>query len=65
MPEALDRVAVLRSLVDVPIQVDGGVGETNARSLHDAGARLLVCGSAVFGDPSPGAAYGRIAAAFA
>jgi len=63
MPEALGRVTELRDLVDVPIQVDGGVGEQNARAVHEAGARLLVCGSAIFGDPDPGDAYARIAAA--
>jgi ribulose-phosphate 3-epimerase len=61
MPEALGRVAELATLVDVPIQVDGGVGEGNASALRQAGARLLVCGSAVFaGDPA--ANYARIAA---
>jgi ribulose-phosphate 3-epimerase len=64
MPEALARVAELRGLVGVPIQVDGGVGESNARDLRDAGASLLVCGSAVFADPDPGEAYRRIAATF-
>jgi ribulose-phosphate 3-epimerase len=63
MPQALDRIAELRRLVEVPIQVDGGVGETNARALHDAGARLLVCGSALFADASPAGAYERIVAA--
>ena len=62
MPEALARVADLRTLVDAPIQVDGGVGEANAGNLRDAGASLLVCGSAVFADPEPGEAYRRIAA---
>jgi ribulose-phosphate 3-epimerase len=62
MPEALGRVAEVRTLVDVPIQVDGGVGEANARSLREAGARLLVCGSAVFGG-DPAANYTRIVAA--
>ncbi len=63
MPEALERIAELRDLVDVPIQVDGGVGETNARALREAGARLLVVGTAIFGDSDPASAYGRIAAA--
>jgi ribulose-phosphate 3-epimerase len=63
MPEAYDRIAELAGLVDVPIQVDGGVGEANARAVRDAGARLLVAGSAVFADPDPAAAYGRIRAA--
>jgi ribulose-phosphate 3-epimerase len=62
MPEALGRIADVRTLVDVPIQVDGGVGEANARSLREAGARLLVCFSAVFA-VDPAANYGRIVAA--
>jgi ribulose-phosphate 3-epimerase len=62
MPEAFARIAELRRLVDVPIQVDGGVGEENAGAIREAGARLLVAGSAVFG-ADPAAAYGRICAA--
>ena len=65
MPEALERIATLASLVDVPIQVDGGVGEGNARALRDAGASLFVAGSAIFGDPDPAAAYARLAATVA
>ena len=61
MPEALERVARLRELVDVPIQVDGGVGAANVRALREAGARLLVAGTSVFGDGDPGAAYRRLA----
>jgi ribulose-phosphate 3-epimerase len=63
MPEALDRIGELASLVDVPIQVDGGLGEDNARVVREAGASLLVAGSAVFGDPSPADAYRRLLAA--
>jgi ribulose-phosphate 3-epimerase len=63
MPEALDRIAELRRLVDVPIQVDGGVGETNARAIREAGASLLVCGSAIFADLDSAGAYERIVAA--
>jgi len=63
MPEALGRIAELRGLVDVPIQVDGGVGEENAAAVREAGASLLVAGSAVFADPDPAAAYLRIRAA--
>lgn len=61
-PEALPRVARLRELVDVPIQVDGGVGEGNLRALRDAGARLLVAGTSVFGSGDPAAAYRHLAA---
>jgi ribulose-phosphate 3-epimerase len=63
MPEALGRIARLAELVSCPIQVDGGVGESNARDVRDAGARLLVAGSAIFADPDPAAAYRRIVTA--
>ena len=65
MPGAFARIEELATLVDIPIQVDGGVGEANAKAVHDAGASLLVAGSAVFADPDPGAAYARIRAAAA
>jgi ribulose-phosphate 3-epimerase len=60
MPAALDRIAELHGLVDVPVQVDGGVGEVNAGAIREAGASLLVCGSAIFADPDPARAYERI-----
>ncbi len=63
MADAFARIALLRELITVPIQVDGGVGESNARETHEAGAALLVAGSAIFADPDPGAAYARIRAA--
>ncbi len=63
MPEALERIAELRRLVDVPIQVDGGIGEENAAAVHAAGASVLVAGSAVFSDRDPAAAYARLVAA--
>ena len=65
MPEALGRISQLRTLVDVPIQVDGGVGEDNVRALRDAGASLFVAGSSVFGANEPAEAYARLAAAAA
>ena len=63
MPEALGRVARLRELVTVPIQVDGGVGEANVRSVRAAGGDLFVGGGAIFGNPDPAGAYRRIRAA--
>ena len=59
MPEALDRIAELRRLLpaDVPVQVDGGVHLANVASVREAGAELLVSGSAVFWGNDPGAAY--------
>ena len=60
MSEALGRIAQVAPLVGVPVQVDGGVGEDNARALREAGASLLVCGSAIFADADPASAYERL-----
>ena len=54
LPRSLDKVRRLRQLVrerglSTLIEVDGGVDATNARSLVEAGADVLVAGSAVFG----------------
>lgn len=59
MPEALERIERLRSLLprDKLIQVDGGVGRENVAVLRRAGADLLVAGTSVFGQPDPAAAY--------
>ena len=65
MSAAYGRIEELATLVEIPIQVDGGVGETNAEAVRAAGAALLVAGSAVFADPDPAGAYVRIAAAAA
>ena len=63
LPESYARIAELAELVDVPIQVDGGVSEDNVAAVRAAGAAVFVAGSAVFADPDPAAAYRRIAAA--
>ena len=65
MPEALDRIRELRALLpdDVHVQVDGGVGPENVVALKEAGADLLVAGSAVFAANDPADAYRRLAAA--
>ena len=42
---------------DLPLQVDGGVGPATASTVVNAGANVLVAGSAVFGHPG-GAAEG-------
>jgi ribulose-phosphate 3-epimerase len=62
IPASYGRIEALTALVEIPIQVDGGVGEANAKAVRDAGATLLVSGNAVFSDPDPAAAYARIAA---
>jgi len=51
MPETIGRVRALKALLpdDVFVQVDGGVGPSNARELYLSGARLLVAGTSIFG----------------
>jgi ribulose-phosphate 3-epimerase len=60
MPEALERVAELVRMVDCPVQVDGGIKHDNARAVYDAGARLLVVGSGIFGYEDLSRAYRRL-----
>jgi ribulose-phosphate 3-epimerase len=59
------KLAQLRSMLPktVGIEVDGGVNASTARSVAEAGANLLVAGTAVFGAADPGAAFQEIAAA--
>jgi ribulose-phosphate 3-epimerase len=59
MPEALGRIERLRSLLPagVRVQVDGGVNGETIRRVRDAGADLLVAGSAIFWRDDPAAAY--------
>jgi ribulose-phosphate 3-epimerase len=59
MPETVDRLARLRSLLpdDVRVQVDGGIDANTARVARDAGADLLVAGSAVFWRDDPADGY--------
>ena len=62
MPDALARIRELRGLLpsDVLIQVDGGVGGDNIRTVHEAGASLLVAGSAIFAQDDLPQAYRRL-----
>ncbi|HEY3054821.1 MAG TPA: ribulose-phosphate 3-epimerase [Thermoanaerobaculia bacterium] len=46
--------------LSVPIEVDGGIDVTTARSVVDAGATILVAGSAIFGKKDRGAAIEAI-----
>ena len=67
MPEALPRIRELRRLLppDVYVQVDGGVGAENIREVRDAGAELLVAGSAVFAHGDLQASYRGLVQALA
>jgi ribulose-phosphate 3-epimerase len=65
MPEALGRIAELRESLPerVHVQVDGGVSAKNVREVREAGANLLVAGSAIFWHDDLGAAYRALAEA--
>ncbi len=45
------------------IEVDGGVTESNAAQLVEAGAEILVAGTAIYGQDDPESAIGRLRAA--
>jgi ribulose-phosphate 3-epimerase len=62
MPEALDRLRALRDSLPegVHLQVDGGITAENIRSVHDAGADLIVSATAIFGTEDLSLAYGRL-----
>ena len=56
--ESLDKIRGIRNMIterglDIDIQVDGGIYLTNVKEVLDAGANIIVAGSAVFnGDPA-------------
>ncbi len=45
------------------IEIDGGINPDNAPLARAAGADVIVAGTAIFGDPDPVAAVGRLRAA--
>lgn len=56
IPRTIEKVALLKQLINqrqakALIEVDGGVNPDNAAALIDAGANILVAGSAVFKSP--------------
>jgi ribulose-phosphate 3-epimerase len=58
IPESLDKIAELRRMIDernlcVDIEVDGGVNPETAKRSIEAGATVLVAGSAVFHAKDP------------
>jgi ribulose-phosphate 3-epimerase len=67
IPESLERLAKLRSLVprSMQIQIDGGVGPENIAGLREAGATLFVAATAIFGREDLPRAYRRLVQALA
>jgi ribulose-phosphate 3-epimerase len=56
IPESLERLRVLRERINnenpgIQIQLDGGVTLTHVKEAIEAGADILIAGSAVFGAP--------------
>ena len=65
IPEVLDKVRAARRIVDerglsVELEIDGGINENTAALAAEAGADILVAGSAVFHAPDPAVAARRI-----
>jgi ribulose-phosphate 3-epimerase len=54
------REMVRRRGLSTPIEVDGGVDETNVKALVEAGAEMLVAGTAVFGKGDPESSARRL-----
>jgi ribulose-phosphate 3-epimerase len=63
IPHSLVKLERMRKALpsEVALEVDGGIHEETAGPAVQAGANLLVTGSAVFGAKDPAAAYMRIA----
>ena len=54
IPEMTEKIAALRKMAeargkDLDIEVDGGINDSTIRQVLEAGANVLVAGSAVFG----------------
>lgn len=58
IPAVLDKITDLRKMIiqtgrDIDIEVDGGVSTDNCKTIINAGANVLVAGSAVFNADDP------------
>lgn len=58
---SLDKIKKLKEMIDdrgltIPIQVDGGINKETAPLVQEAGAEILVAGSAIFGQSDIGLA---------
>lgn len=67
MPEAIERIARTRAAApdQVHVQVDGGIDNDNVRAVYDAGATLIVAGTAIFRREDLPRAYRRLVQALA
>jgi ribulose-phosphate 3-epimerase len=58
IPRTLTKIGTIQDILEkakneVPIEVDGGINQSNAGDVVGAGANMLVAGSAIFGSPDP------------
>jgi ribulose-phosphate 3-epimerase len=67
MEGSLERIARTRELFPetIAVQVDGGIDNDNVRSAYDAGATLIVAGSAIFHREDLQRSYRRLVQALA
>ncbi len=68
IPHSVGEGPALRDLLTragstAPIEIDGGIDDTNAADVVAAGASILVAGSAIFGSADPEAATRALRAA--
>ena len=61
IPHSLEKLRRVRSVLEgagssAPIEIDGGIDQTNVSDVVAAGANILVAGQAIFGNPDPEAA---------
>ena len=59
IPYTIDKVRGLKRMIEArglktDIEVDGGIRLSNVQTILDAGANIIVAGSAVFGDDIAG-----------
>lgn len=66
IPEVLEKIRKARAYAiktgrpDMDIEIDGGVTEENAKLIKEAGANVLVAGSAIFKAPDAAAAIANL-----
>ncbi|HEX2460562.1 MAG TPA: ribulose-phosphate 3-epimerase [Vicinamibacterales bacterium] len=68
IPQSLYKLRRVREMLDragsaAPIEIDGGIDETNAADVVNAGASILVAGHAIFGTRDPESATRALRAA--
>ncbi len=62
LPESIERLREHRAIVprECKVQIDGGISSENVSLVREAGAEVIVAGSAVFGASEPARAYGEL-----